>query len=220
MYRRTTVTPVDRSRSPSPQPSNPTPTIRPNLKLAGFKNSYSSMQSRLHNKTLASPARIWALLAALLVLFLLTRSFIHQSPAQSHSFYNRDILHPRNYLNASASVPAPFDFCPVHGPGDVIGQKYGVHVMSKSRLHTGSGARVHRVIHKALSGLPVTISVLGGSSEYISTRRPLRAYLLGIVPYAWHHSSKGDNSPTWVLRQCLVCSKPARLQSHLRFTPL
>lgn len=171
MYRRTTITPVDRSRSPSPQPSNPPPTIRPNLKLAGFKNGYSSMQSRLHNKTLASPARIWALLAALLVLFLLTRSFIHQSPAQSHSFYNRDILHPKNYLNASDSTPAPFDFCPVHGPGDVIGQKYGVHLMSKSRLHTGSGARIHRVIHKALSGQPVTISVLGGSSEYISTWR-------------------------------------------------
>jgi len=169
MYRRAAVTPVDCSRSPSPQPSNPTPTIRPNLKLAGFKTGYSSMQSRLHNKTLASPARIWALLAALLVLSFLTRSFIHQSPAQSHSLYNRDILHPRNYLNASASAPAPFDFCPVHGPGDIIGQKYGVHLMSKSRIHTGSGARIHRVIHKALSGLPVTISVLGGSSEYIST---------------------------------------------------
>lgn len=190
MYRRTTITPGDRSRSPSPQSPNPTPTIRPNLKLASFKNGYSSMQSSLHNKTLASPARIWALLAALLVLFLLTRSFIHQSPAQSHSFYNRDALHPRNYLNASASTPAPFDFCPVHGPGDVIGQKYGVHLMSKSKLHTGSGARIHRVIHKALLGLPVTISVLGGSSEYISTWQLLRAYLLDIVPFAWRHSSK------------------------------
>lgn len=174
MYRRTTVTPVDRSRSPSPQPRpSTTPTIRPNLKLTGLKNGYPSMQSRLHGKTLASPARIWALLAALLVLFLLIRSFVHQSPAQTHSFYNRDTLHPRNYLNASASAPAPFDFCPVHGPGDIIGQKYGVHLMSKSRLHAGSGARIQRVIHKVLSGLPVTISVLGGSSEYISTWRLL-----------------------------------------------
>ena len=122
------------------------------------------MQSRLHTHTLASPARIWALLAALVVLFLLTRSFVHQSP-HPHSFYNRDALHPRNYLNASAAAPTPFDFCPVHGPGDLLGQKYGVHLISKSRLHTGSGARIQRVIHKALSGLPVTISVLGGSSE-------------------------------------------------------
>jgi hypothetical protein len=188
MYRRTAVTPGDRSRSPSPQPSNPTPTIKPNLKLTGSKNDYSSMQSRLHNKTLASPAKIWGLLAVILILFLLTRAFTHQSPA--HSLYNRDTLHPRNYLNASASAPAPFDFCPVHGPGDAIGQKYGVHLMSKSRIHTGSGARIHRVIHKALSGQPVTISVLGGSSEYISIWRLLRTYPLDIVPFTWNHSSK------------------------------
>lgn len=168
MYRRTTVTAPDRSRSPSPPSAHTTPTIRPNLKLTSLNSGSSPMQPRLHNRTLASPARIWALLAALLVLVLLTRSFAHQSPAQSHSFYNRDALHPKNYLNASASAPAPFDFCPVHGPGDAIGQKYGVHLMSKSRIHTGSGARIQRVIHKALSGRPVTISVLGGSSECIS----------------------------------------------------
>ena len=32
-------------------------------------------------------------------------------------------------------------------------------------MHTGSGARVQRVVQKAMAGLPVTISVLGGSGE-------------------------------------------------------
>jgi hypothetical protein len=57
----------------------------------------------------------------------------------------------------------PFDFCPVFGPGDRIGSKYGQLVMSQSRVHLGSGARVQKVIHRALLGQPVTISVLGGS---------------------------------------------------------
>ncbi len=30
-------------------------------------------------------------------------------------------------------------------------------------MHTGSGARVQKVVQKAMAGLPVTISVLGGS---------------------------------------------------------
>lgn len=78
---------------------------------------------------------------------------------------------PKNYLHGvnnpignSSEVANPFDFCPVFGPKDDIAKKYGVVPLSQSRLHLGSGGRVHRVIHKALLGQPVTISVLGGSS--------------------------------------------------------
>jgi hypothetical protein len=33
-------------------------------------------------------------------------------------------------------------------------------------MHVGTGGRVQRVINRALTGQPVTISVLGGSGEY------------------------------------------------------
>lgn len=81
-----------------------------------------------------------------------------------HALTDAHALRPHDYLNASASDPAPFDFCPIYGPGDDLALKYGATVLSRTRMHSGSGARIQRVIHKALSGLPVTISVLGGSS--------------------------------------------------------
>lgn len=80
-----------------------------------------------------------------------------------HALTDAYALRPHDYLNASASDPAPFDFCPIYGPGDDLALKYGATVLSRTRMHSGSGARIQRVIHKALSGLPVTISVLGGS---------------------------------------------------------
>ena len=72
-----------------------------------------------------------------------------------------------DYLNASASDPPPFAFCPVFGPGDAIGEKRGQWGLLRSRLHMGSGARVQKVIQKGLAGEAVTISVLGGSSEFL-----------------------------------------------------
>ena len=54
-------------------------------------------------------------------------------------------------------------FCPSYSPGDEIGAKYGAITLSKSRMHLGSGARIQRVLNKALAGQSVTISVLGGS---------------------------------------------------------
>lgn len=75
-------------------------------------------------------------------------------------------LTPRDYLNASQADPAPFDFCPVFGPGDPVAERRGQWGLLKSRLHQGSNARVQRVIQKALSGMPVTISVLGGSGGH------------------------------------------------------
>jgi hypothetical protein len=86
----------------------------------------------------------------------------------NHYTSSPHLLTPRDYLNASATDPAPFDFCPVFGPGDPVAERRGQHGLLKSRLHTGSGARVQRVIQKALSGAPVTISVLGGSGEFSS----------------------------------------------------
>jgi hypothetical protein len=74
-------------------------------------------------------------------------------------------LVPRNYLNGSRDDPAPFDFCPIFGPGDAIAERRGQFELLKSRLHLGTGARVQRVLQKAMSGGAVTMSVLGGSSE-------------------------------------------------------
>ncbi|KAG8834849.1 cap64-like protein [Serendipita sp. 399] len=90
---------------------------------------------------------------------------LSKNSTTNHSFYNQDVLHPINYLNTSTNHPPPFSFCPIHGPGDAIGNKYGAHAMAMSRLHLGSGARIQRLIHRAMSGQPVTISVLGGSNE-------------------------------------------------------
>lgn len=93
---------------------------------------------------------------------------IANDPTHSHSHThssNTHTLTPRDYLNNSRTDPAPFDFCPVFGPGDAIAARRGQFELLKSRLHMGTGARVQRVLHKAMSGAPVTMSILGGSSE-------------------------------------------------------
>lgn len=51
------------------------------------------------------------------------------------------------------------------GPGDAIAAKRGQFELLRSRLHTGTGARVQRILQKAMSGAPITISILGGSGE-------------------------------------------------------
>lgn len=114
------------------------PFVRPHMNFAKSASAKSKLQRR-----------IWALILLLGFVFILTRLFSHSS-SQRHPFYDQESLHPRNYLNGSlsASNPPPFSFCPVHGPGDTIGQKYGPSAMAKSRLHLGSGARIQRVIHR------------------------------------------------------------------------
>lgn len=72
-------------------------------------------------------------------------------------------LEPRDYFNNSQTDPAPFEFCPVFGPGDAVAARRGQFELLRSRLHLGTGARIQRVLNKAMQGLPVTISVLGGS---------------------------------------------------------
>ncbi|KZV90938.1 hypothetical protein EXIGLDRAFT_676605 [Exidia glandulosa HHB12029] len=114
-----------------------------------------------------SSTRVWLGLVGLAALFyFFFPSSYSYSPYPRHQYTQARELHPVNYLRNLTKgdvVPPPFDFCPVFGPGDRLGLKYGSVALGRSRLYTGTNTRVQRVIHKALSGLPVTISVLGGS---------------------------------------------------------
>jgi hypothetical protein len=146
--------------------------------------------SRLSQKTLGVTNRIWLILVVFLALILFTRSIL---PSDSSYYPRHRLLHvdakPRNYLNITDGSPAPFSFCPALGPGDELADKYDPVALAKTRLHTGSGSRIQRVITRALSGLPVTISVIGGSGEsphiYLTSRR-LRShlYIHAAVPIA------------------------------------
>lgn len=129
------------------------PFIRPHL-----KNGAATRRAFLGSSTV----RIWALFLTACIIYTLHRLSLDHS-STSHSFYNQDALHPINYLNVTSSKPSPFPFCPPHGPGDVIGSKYGAHRIAKSHVHLGSGARIQRVLHRAMSGQPITMSVLGSS---------------------------------------------------------
>lgn len=133
------------------------------------KHSPSSPSRTKSHGLLSSPSgqRALLILGGLVSLFVVTKVFF---PSETSPFA---LSHPpaavplvaKDYLNSSKIEPAPFEFCPFYGPGDTIAQKYGAHNLAKSKLHLGTGGRIQRVIHKALSGLPVTISVLGGSSK-------------------------------------------------------
>lgn len=112
--------------------------------------------------------RIWVFVSVVLFFFLCIKIFSSHVGEYHHLSYPNSNLIPKDYLNTTEASPPPFDFCPIYGPGDTLAQKYGSHTLLKSKLHLGSGARVQKVIRKALSGLPVTISVLGGSSLLIS----------------------------------------------------
>ncbi|KAH8827127.1 Cap64 protein [Flagelloscypha sp. PMI_526] len=118
--------------------------------------------SRLSQRSLGVTNRIWIIVALFIVLLTITH-YILPSASYQPQVYSNAHLTAKNYLNTSDETPNPFDFCPVMGPGDQVGQKYGARVVSQSRLHLGSGARIQRVLHRALAGQPVTISVLGGS---------------------------------------------------------
>lgn len=132
----------------------------------GHASDFNSEKvSRLNQKTFGLTNRIWIILILFSCIVFFTRIIIPQDASlPKHGFTNAN-LKPKNYINSSDIDPHPFPFCPVFGPGDEIGAKHGIHMLTKTRVHLGSGARVQRVIHKALSGLPVTISVLGGSGK-------------------------------------------------------
>ncbi|KAG8899281.1 cap64-like protein [Tulasnella sp. 403] len=148
----------------------------PELRLDTTENGSSMISEKSNspspsrtksNSLLSSPSgqRALLILAGIVSLFIVTRIFF---PSDASPFNPGQMpisipLVAKNYLNSSKTDPAPFAFCPIYGPGDPVAAKYGAHNLAKSRIHVGSGGRVQRVIHKALSGLPVTISVLGGS---------------------------------------------------------
>ncbi len=123
--------------------------------------------SRLNQKTIGVTNRIWLILILFLALILLTKSILPSEPQDPrHKLLHTD-LKPKNYLNITDGNTIPFAFCPALGPGDELATKYDALTLSKTRLHMGSGARVQRVITRALAGLPVTISVIGGSGEHL-----------------------------------------------------
>lgn len=141
------------------------------------------------DKHVGIPLRVWYIVLACVGIFSFSRLLIRKLPLPSSSAYSAyvsgqltcpatttehtlshystsaGLLTSKDYLNASASDPAPFDFCPVFGPGDAVAERRGQWGLLKSRVHTGSGARIQRVVQKAMSGLPISISILGGSGE-------------------------------------------------------
>ncbi|KAI0943672.1 hypothetical protein AcW1_002773 [Taiwanofungus camphoratus] len=118
--------------------------------------------SRLNQKSFGVTNRIWIILTLFLVLVLFTRSILPSDTSGPRHRVPHSDLRPKNYFNVTDDE-IPFSFCPALGPGDELVSKYDPVTLSKTRFHLGSGARIQRVINKALSGLPVTISVLGGS---------------------------------------------------------
>lgn len=110
--------------------------------------------------------RIWLIVVVLGAILTVTHfiSLPSSSKLSSTPTYSNSHLNPKDYLNVTDLGPNPFEFCPSYGPGDELGGKYGSNLLSQSRMNLGSGARVQRVLNKALAGQPITISVLGGSS--------------------------------------------------------
>ncbi|KDQ06755.1 hypothetical protein BOTBODRAFT_39359 [Botryobasidium botryosum FD-172 SS1] len=112
------------------------------------------------------PPRIVLLLLIFFSLFLFTRLSLHSDeevvPPRAPLLSRGSIL-PDSEFNASHPDPSPFEFCPIFGPGDKLGLKYGAPPLLRTRLHLGTNTRIQRVIHKAMSGQPITMSVLGGS---------------------------------------------------------
>ena len=129
------------------------------------QNLSTAMASDLEKPSrMSQRSRIWVLLG-LLVFILTCTHFIWPTVGAAsavRNYSNADVK-AKNYFNATEVGPNPFAFCPIYGPGDELGSRYGALTLSKSRLHLGSGARVQRVLNQALAGQPVTISVLGGS---------------------------------------------------------
>ncbi|BEJ11485.1 hypothetical protein CspHIS471_0109070 [Cutaneotrichosporon sp. HIS471] len=107
--------------------------------------------------------RVWLGITIIIGFLLLTKLIVPSETATNPTVEEFNELKPHDYVNNSISDPAPFEFCPVFGPDDAIAARRGQFELLRSRVHTGTGARVQRVLRKAMRGMPVTISVLGGS---------------------------------------------------------
>jgi hypothetical protein len=166
----------------------------PKDSLSRMGGQDSEKPSRLNRRNLGVTNRIWIILSLVLSILLLTRYIIGSSSAPSaggHRLLSSD-LKPKNYLNATdlQHRESPFAFCPVYGEGDEVSKKYGALALTKTKLYLGSGARIQRVVNKAMSGLPVTISVIGGSGMFCLVSRfrapklhPPWHPLSGVVPH-------------------------------------
>ncbi|KAJ4490057.1 hypothetical protein J3R30DRAFT_3418469 [Lentinula aciculospora] len=120
--------------------------------------------SRLPQRPLGVTNRIWVVVGVVIFIFGCTHYILPSAHnAANMNTYSNSNLKAKNYLNTTEPQTNPFDFCPAYGPGDQIGAKYGTLVLSQSRIHLGSSARIQRVLSRALAGQPVTISILGGS---------------------------------------------------------
>lgn len=136
------------------------------LSSLGFGMGLGGVRKGKGKSRLGLSQRGWMILTSVVGLILLIKLLLPSSaPHEIHHAAHTHESHliPRDYLNNSRIDPAPFDFCPVFGPGDPITARRGQLELLKSRLHMGTGARVQRVLQKAMSGAPVTMSILGGS---------------------------------------------------------
>lgn len=141
--------------------------IAPPIQRSPDMGSDSEKGSRLNQRNFGVTNRIWLILSLFLFIIIFTHYALPTTHRPQHQpQYSTANLRPKNYLNASDTEPNPFAFCPPYSPGDELGVKYGTQVLSKSKMHLGSGDRIQQVLNRALAGLPVTISVLGGSGTF------------------------------------------------------
>lgn len=143
--------------------------------LSSLGPTDASLRSRWQQRSFGVPNRIWALLLLIASLVTFTRVLpLYQPKIQVSTVglvsknYFRDVaLFPNNGTGSGAgTADFPFDFCPVFSPEDDLAERYGALALAQARIHQGSGGRIHRMLHKALMGQPVTISVLGGSGAF------------------------------------------------------
>lgn len=66
--------------------------------------------------------------------------------------------HARVISRMKKLSPSEFDldFCPGYGHDDQLSQKYGRSALIRTRAHSGSSKRIHKLIAKALSGEPIS----------------------------------------------------------------
>ena len=219
----------------TPDPSQQTfPHISAPPGSSSSANGDEKQAGRLQQRTLGLTHRIWVLVCVVVFVILCTRVLAPGSDDNTHRTFTNVNLVPKNYLNASDDLSfAPFSFCPVYGPGDPVAEKYGAHALSKSKVYMGSGARVQRVIRKALSGQPVTMSVLGGSSMFLpnyyllscadSSRKSLHVMARVATPFlrtVTHPASSSGGTKSSPIRpqnsqtaQCVAPTRPTSLSA-------
>ena len=131
--------------------------------------SHSEKTAKLSGSFFNLPKRVWLILLFVFVILVFTRFALPSANSPSPVRWTNANLTPVNYFNDSyvQNGPDPFGFCPEGAEGDTLAAKYGASVLSQTRLHMGSGARIQRVVQRALRGESVTISVIGGSGMYL-----------------------------------------------------